>query len=205
MYIPTAFRIQDPEKLAGFIEQHSFATLVTQSESGPFASHLPLLLDRASNRLLGHMARANPQWEHFAEGGETLAVFHGPHAYISPRWYRTAPAVPTWNYAVVHVQGSARVIADEPEVARIVHRTIRFYEGDGPEAWDGNLPAEYEARMLRGIVAFEVAITRWEGKFKLGQNRDKADINAVRSALSQSTDQGERRLADLMKQEGWVE
>ena len=113
MYIPPAFRIEDASKLAAFIQQYSFATLVTHDGAAPFASHLPMLFHPQAGghgTLLSHMARANPQWRHFASGAEVLAIFHGPHNYISPSWYQTGPAVPTWNYATVHAYGVPAVI-----------------------------------------------------------------------------------------------
>jgi len=204
MYLPPAFKIDDPAKIARFIAHNSFATVVTPGDGGLFASHLPLLHDAASNRLLGHLARANPQWRHFAGGGEVLAIFGGPHAYISPRWYETTPAVPTWNYGVVHVYGAPRVMTDEAELADVLQRTIRFYEGDGPEAWRGDLPAEFRQRMMKGIVGFAIAITRVEAKFKLGQNRSPADAAGMLAALSRSPRAGDRELAEFMRQEGWA-
>src|SRR6187402_1806535 len=102
MFIPPAFRVDDPRKLAAFMQQHSFATLITSDGTAPFASHLPVLRRPEvgpHGTLVSHMARANPQWQHFAAGSEVLVVFHGPHTYISPAWYHIQPAVPTWNYA----------------------------------------------------------------------------------------------------------
>src|ERR1041384_4098793 len=133
MYIPSKFKIEDTTKLARFIRENSFATLITQADGVPFASHLPILFEPNSppaGKLLGHMARANPQWKHFADGREILAVFHGPHAYISPRWYKTSPQVPTWNYTVVHAYGKPRLIDNDSELENLLDRTIRFYEGD---------------------------------------------------------------------------
>src|SRR5579864_6650019 len=125
MYIPPAFRIEDKAKLAAFLRQHSFATLITQDDAAPFASHLPMLFrpDRGPHgTLLAHMARANPQWQHFAGGREALAIFHGPHGYISPSWYETAPAVPTWNYAAVHAYGPAAIITDHDRIVDLLQK-----------------------------------------------------------------------------------
>lgn len=205
MYIPPAFNVENAERIARFIEQNSFATVITHGDNGPFASHLPLLLDPTSRRLLGHIARANEQWQHFADGRETLAIFHGPHAYISPRWYQTAPAVPTWNYAVIHVYGKPQLIEDESQLAHLVARTVKFYEGNGPEAWDGVLPADFQAKLMKAIVGFEIAITRTEAKFKLGQNRQKGDIAGVYSALRQSPNAQDRNFAEFMKENGIVD
>src|SRR5688572_28058136 len=108
MYIPEAFREDRPEALQALIREHCFGTLVSRHEGERGASHVPLLLDRdhgPHGTLLGHMARANPQWQGFREGEEVLAIFQGPHAYVSPSWYETELSVPTWNYAVVHACG----------------------------------------------------------------------------------------------------
>jgi transcriptional regulator len=209
MYIPSAFNIEDTERLARFIQQHSFATVVTHSEEGvPFASHAPILYDpepNPSGRLLGHLARANPQWQHFGHNREVLVIFHGPHAYVSPRWYATEPAVPTWNYAVVHVYGRTNLITDEASLEELVQRMVRFYEGDHENSWAGDLPTAYKSKQLKAIVGFEIGITRFEGKFKLGQNRSKCDIAGAYTALSQSARPEDRQLAEFMKAEGLVE
>jgi transcriptional regulator len=201
MYIPPHFKIQDESKLHAFIRQHSFATLITQDGAAPFASHLPMLLETDSGKqgmLVSHMARANPQWQHFSESaGEALAIFHGPHAFISPTWYETQPAVPTWNYAAVHVYGRPRIIDDHERVVSLLEATVRTYESGEVTA----LPVEYRDKMVRGIVAFEMEITRIEGKFKLGQNRSEADSLGVIQALSKSSDQDDLAVAALMQQE----
>jgi transcriptional regulator len=206
MYIPPAFQITDRGKLAKFMRANSFATVITQTSAGPFASHLPLLFEAKQDSpelLLGHMAKANAQWQHFANGQEVLAIFHGPHAYVSPRFYKSTVAVPTWNYATVHAYGTPQIFSDRRRVADLVRETIRFYEGDGPEAWLGELPSDYLEKMLNGIVGFQIAITRIEGKFKFGQNRSPEDITGVYQALSHSPEPQDRALANLMREEGW--
>lgn len=174
MYIPPHFRVEDRDALFDFIDGHGFATLVSTDAAGvPFATHLPLLLDRAAGVLLGHVAKGNPQWEMFA-GRESLAIFHGPHAYVSPTWYAVHPAVPTWNYAVVHVYGVPRLLTPE-QTGEVVDRLTRKYEDGRATPWTGEMPADYRRGMLAGIVGFEMPLTRVEGKFKLGQNRSAAD------------------------------
>ncbi len=207
MYIPPSFKVEDHERLARFVAEHSFATVVTHADGRPFASHLPVLFDSEpapSGRLLSHMARANPQWRHFSDGQEVLVIFQGPHAYVSPRWYQTELSVPTWNYAVVHVTGTPRIIAEEAAVNELLKRTIKFYEGDDPAAWQGNLPAEFMSKLIKSIVAFEIVITRWEGKFKLSQNREPADIAGAYDGLKQSARDSDRVLAAMMRSEGVV-
>jgi transcriptional regulator len=202
MYIPKAFHVSDHQALGEFIERHSFATLVSMVESKPFATHLPLLFDRtcsAHGALLGHVARANPQWRAFDGQQEALAIFQGPHAYVSPSWYATAPAVPTWNYTAVHVYGVPRVIDDEQAFSGLLDRLIAFYEAGMPTPWPGILPADFRANLMKNIVGFVMDIERIEGKFKLSQNRSREDQCRVVARLGASADPVERALSELSK------
>lgn len=202
MYVPAPFAENRPDVLRAFVRDHPFATLVSTTADGePFASHLPLLLDEDEGphgTLLGHLARPNEQADHLAAGRPVLAVFHGPHAYVSPRWYQSAPAVPTWNYAVVHARGNPRRIDDPSEVRALLDRTTRAFEpADGGWTPDG-LPDPYLAAMTGGIVGFAVRITQVRGKFKLLQNRPAADRNGAIAALTLGTPE-ERATADVMR------
>jgi len=204
MYIPPAFRVEDSAKLGAFIQKHSFATLVTNDGHEPFASHLPMLFrpeGSGHGTLLSHMARANPQWKQFAAGNEALVIFHGPHGYISPSWYQTAPAVPTWNYAAVHAYGIPAIFDDHERIVSLLQDTISIYEASLEKPWSGELPIEFRDKMIQGIVAFEIPITRLEGKFKLGQNRPLADLQGVYEALSQLGDPDDLALAKMMASE----
>ncbi len=201
MYIPSAFQVSDPAKLAEFIQRHSFATLITHDGTAPFASHLPILFRPgvgSHGTLVSHMARANPQWQHFASGGEVLAIFHGPHGYISPSWYQAGPAVPTWNYATVHAYGTPIIFSEHERVAALLRETVSFYEASFEQPWPGDLPEEFRDKLMQAIVAFEIPITRIEGKFKLGQNRSTADQQGVFDTLSSSGDADSEVLARLM-------
>jgi transcriptional regulator len=207
VYIPSAFAVSDRKTLATFIGQHSFATLITINGSAPFASHLPLQLvgaDHGPQRLVGHMARANDQWRHFRDDTEVLAIFSGPHGYISPSWYTTELAVPTWNYVTVHVYGRPSLIEDHSRVVALLEDLVEIYESPLDPSWPGPASDEYRDRLIAGIVAFEIEITRIEGKFKLGQNRSEADRDRVYQHLSGSKSETHRKLAALMQQEGLV-
>ena len=179
MYIPKAFEVTDRATLHDFIEANSFATLVTSIDDAPFATRLPMLLERetgAYGTLIGHVARANPHWRSFDGKALAVAMFDGPHAYISPNWYVTAPAVPTWNYATVHAYGAPRVIEDPHRVEAIVDRLVAIHEASMPRPWSTRiLPPEFKSNLLRAIVGFEMPINRIEGKFKFGQNRPIED------------------------------
>ena len=194
MYVPRHFNENDAEKLAAFIDENAFGVLVTTSEGRPFASHIPFLYERESGTLLGHVARANPQWRHFSDASEVMVLFQGPHAYISPSWY-LAPGVPTWNYAVAHVYGSARALDDPSRIKDIVERLTQNYERNNQPPW---APA-YDQGMLQAIVGIEIRIKEVQGKFKLSQNRSAADRSAVVSRLEATGSQNDAALASLMK------
>jgi transcriptional regulator len=195
MYIPTAFRADDRAALYDLIERHGFGTLVTVVDGSPFATHLPFVLDRDRAVLLGHVARANPHARALA-GAEALVIFQGPHAYVSPSWYATAPAVPTWNYAAVHVYGTAGLL-DEPRLLDLLERLVRQYESVRERPWTMDLPADYRQKMVRAVVGFEVPLARVEGKFKLSQNRPAEDRAGVIRALA-AGGADERALAEFM-------
>ncbi len=201
MYIPPSFRVEDSAKLAAFMRQYSFATIITHDGNAPFASHLPMLHSAEGGdhgTLLSHMARANPQWQHFASGREALVIFQGPHGYISPSWYKAEVAVPTWNYAAVHVHGVPKVFDDHERIVSLLRKIVERYESAFESPWPGDLPVEYRDKMVQGIVAFEIPIARIEGKYKFGQNRSAADIEGVINALGGASDAESRALAQMM-------
>lgn len=201
MYSPEAFKVDDRATLNVFLRQHNFATLVTQNAGGLQATHVPLVLKEGvgeQGTLQGHLARANPQWRDLDPDTEVLVIFTGPHAYISPAWYQTSPAVPTWNYTAVHVYGFPRLVEDPGEFAAMLHELVEVHERDRPERWSGEMPEDFRDRLMKGIVGFEIAITRIEGKFKLSQNRPD-DAPGVIEGLSQSPHPGDHEVAELMR------
>ena len=165
MYIPPHFRVDDPDTLTAFLIANSFASLVTIANGEPFSTHLPLLYQPETNTLIGHLAKANPQCEHLASAESVLAIFTGPHGYISPLWYTHAPAVPTWNYTAVHVYGKPKLITEAEALAKILLTLEAHYEPE-PIPYDDT----FFAPKLKGIVGVEIEISRLEGKFKLSQN-----------------------------------
>lgn len=200
MYIPEHFKETRPDRLSALIESHPFGMLVTAPDGVPCVSHLPLLYDRAAGprgKLIGHLARANPQWQHLSAGSEVLAIFQGPHAYVSPSWYAT-PGVPTWNYAVVHLRGVPRLVDGGPELATLLERLTRVHESAQPSPWQPALAGTRQAALLDLIVGFEIDITDVQGKFKLSQNRPAEDRQRVIDALNQSGNPGDAALARLM-------
>jgi transcriptional regulator len=201
MHIPTAFAETDLTKLHAFIEQNSFGLLVSQVEGLAFATHLPFLLERPNGphgTLVGHMARANPQWRE--AGGQTaLAIFSGPHAYISPTWYEAEQVVPTWNYTAVHAYGRVEVIENEGALLDIVERSVRVYEQTMPRPWSFDLSSTFVKRLVTQIVGFRIEVNKIEGKWKLNQNHPVERRQKVVRALHQQGGENAQAIASVMQ------
>jgi transcriptional regulator len=185
MYTPHAFRVDDPSWIHGFVEAHDFGLLV--SAAPLMVSHLPFHLVRgeggAPDRLLCHLARANPQWQAFRdEGAEVLAVFRGPHAYVSTAWYGMHPSVPTWNYDTVQARGRATLIEDTDGIAVQMRALAERYEPEQGFDMDAQ-PARYMDGMFKALVGVSIEVTEWTGKRKQSQNRPMADRIAVAAQL----------------------
>lgn len=155
MYLPEHFQPAHPDDAASLVTSHPFGMLVTVPGGIPFINHLPFLYDSTAGthgRLYGHMARANLQWQHLLGGEPVLVVFQGPHAYVSPTWYNS-PGVPTWNYAVVHLRGTPRLIEGEAELEDLIRRQTRIYESLQPVPWEPALTGDRRARLLSRSLA----------------------------------------------------
>jgi transcriptional regulator len=203
MYLPTAFAEERTEELHRIVRDHPLGTLVTHTDQGLDANHIPFELDAArglNGTLQGHVARANPLWKDVSGGSEVLVIFRGAQGYISPNWYpsklKTHRHVPTWNYEVVHAHGQLRIIDDEKFVRAVVARLTRRHESAQVKPWKmGDAPPDYLDQMLKMIVGIEVEISRLEGKRKLGQNREGRDMEGAVNALRE---RGETALAEAM-------
>jgi transcriptional regulator len=207
MYIPPSNAEHRPEVLHAFMEAHPFAALVTASEDGLFATHLPLVLDRTRGPcgvLEGHIARANPQHRQVPVVAEALVIFSAPNAYITPTWYpekaEHGKVVPTWNYVAVHAYGTVRFRDDDEFLERHLQALVTQQERSREQPWAvSDAPAEYIAQQRRAIVGFELPISRLEGKWKMSQNRSARDIDGVVDGLSRSTVAGDREVAEIVK------
>jgi transcriptional regulator len=211
MYVPAHFREDRLPVLHDLIRTHGFATLVALGAEGLVANHIPLELDAGNGplgTLRGHIARANPLWKTFRPEVEALAIFHGPHGYISPSVYatkqETGKVVPTWNYAVVHAYGPLRAIEDAAWLRRLVEHLTRRYEGERSDArgavpWQvSDAPEPYIEQMLKAIVGLELPIARLEGKWKVSQNRPPQDRVRVIADLRGDDDPSQQALAALV-------
>lgn len=187
LYTPAAFSSSDRAVAARLIRDHPFATLITPGTPEPAISHLPLLLVAGREpygTLIGHMARANPHWSRSASG-DSIAVFHGPHAYVSPSWYaKPAQAVPTWNYATLHAHGTMEPIEDAVETNAILDLLVQRFEGGRESPWRFAMAEPERGKLVSAIVAFRLHVRRIELKLKLSQNRSDGDRARVAAALA---------------------
>ena len=194
MYRPDAFRLDDRQALLSHANAHPFATVMTHRAGRLTVSHLPLLIDSERSVLRGHLARENPQFEDITAGADALAIFHGPHAYVSPSVYEEHPSVPTWNYVVVHVRGRASLV-EEPALRAILDDMVSRFDTTG---WRLDAPETYVRSSLDRIAGFEIAIEQLEGKWKLSQNRSLTDQKRV-AAWLEGGDENARAVAALMR------
>ena len=202
MYIPEFNRQEDRATILAFMKANPFAILVSNADGVPFATHLPLLIDEAGDQIMvqGHMAKANAHWKSMKEGEESLVIFHGPHAYISPTLYENRESVPTWNYAAVHLYGEPTLFTDEESLRATLHRMINTFESSYMAQWS-ELSEQYQSQMMKHIVGFDIKVKRLEAKFKLSQNRTKGEQAQVIQSLNQSEDSNVSGVAHLMQQE----
>jgi transcriptional regulator len=203
MYLPKHFEQHDPQALQALMREHPLAALVSTGADGVTADHLPLEYDAASNTLRGHVARANPLWQH-ADGQPVLAIFRGAQAYVTPSWYPSKAAthkvVPTWNYAVVHAHGTLRAVAEAPWLHALVSRLTGHHEAPRPQPWAvSDAPEDYVQQMLRAIVGIEIPVARLVGKWKVSQNRSEADRLGVADGLAAAPDADANAMAALVR------
>jgi transcriptional regulator len=202
VYIPEHFRVHDHAEAIAFMHANPFAILVSSTEDGPFATHLPVFVSKAGDQLVirGHVAKANPHWRHLEQNSNSLTIFHGPHAYVSASNYTTRENVPTWNYGTVHVYGNARTFASPEDLQGILHQLIGTFEPAYAEQWE-SLSDAYRERMLSHIVGFEITVTKIEAKFKLSQNRTLEEQSNVIISLERAEDTAISGVSRLMREQ----
>jgi transcriptional regulator len=207
MYIPEHFRVREHAAAIAFMRANPFVILVSTNqvstnEDGPFASHIPVVLREAGEQLIvrGHFAQANPHWRYLEQQPQCLTIFHGPHAYISPSLYTNVESVPTWNYGAVHVYGNARLYSSPEDLQVVLHELMGTFEPAYAAQW-ASLDEVYRQRMLSQIVGFEIAVTKIEAKFKLGQNRTKQDQANMIESLGKAEDTAISGVAKMMEQQ----
>lgn len=208
MHIPKNFEQNDPEQLKTVIRDYSFATLITHSDAGLEANHIPMVLIESGDQdlLQGHLALANPLWKSIKDGSNVLVVFHGPNSYISPNYYptkqETGKVVPTWNYVSVHVKGVMNCIHDDDWKMDLITRLTDQHEAAQEKPWSvSDAPEDYTRRMLPAIVGIEIEITSIVGKWKVSQNQPEKNKQGVITGLSESTNSGDIKMAAIIKEQ----
>ncbi|HKZ36190.1 MAG TPA: FMN-binding negative transcriptional regulator [Chryseolinea sp.] len=198
MYVPKYAENNDVSAIIDFIKHHAFGVLVSQSEHKMVATHLPLEFSTDNTKLFGHISRANRQWKNFNNTSEVLAIFTGPHAYISSSWY-DHENVPTWNYIAAHVYGKISIIEGE-ELYQLLKRLTDKYEAASsqPVSMEA-MSAEYVRKSIHGLVGFEIAITNIEATYKLSQNRDQKNHQKIIQELEKRQDESSLKVAEEMR------
>jgi transcriptional regulator len=194
MYIPKHFEQTDRALLLEFISAHSFGMLISAGDSeGPMITYLPFVVAETEKgvRLDGHMAKSNPHWQQLQNSERALAVFNGPHCYVSPSLYESKQAVPTWNYTTVHAYGKLRLIHEQESKLASQYTLIAHMEPGFASQFDALDPA-FRDQLLGAIVTFQIDVERLEGKFKLSQNRPSADRQSVAAALDNGDEQAQQ-------------
>lgn len=206
MYSPKHFQ-ENTAKGIWLAKNFPFATLISTEKDNspvPLISHVPLLCQReaATDYLVGHFAQANPHSQIAKSGGAVTVVFHGPHEYISPTWYRSGRDVPTWNYAVAHAHGYFEAVNTEHELLEIISDLSRNFEKDRANPWRFSLPDDLAkpGQVSRAILGFKIKKLQWEVKLKLSQNRSLADREGIIAGLEEAPHFPEISLLDLQRE-----
>ena len=198
MYIPARFENSNGEEVYSFLKQNAFASLVSNVNGKLWATHLPLMLSGDHRKLHGHVSRANPQWKSFQDVGEVMAIFNGPHAYISSSWY-DHENVPTWNYIAVHVYGRIRIIEGEELLHSLKQLTDKYEQKSARPVAVERMSKEYVDAHIRALVGFEITIDDIQAAYKLSQNRDKSNYENIITQLERRNEEHDVSVASEMK------
>ena len=198
MYIPKHFEQNDRKKSIAFMQAYHFAIVVSVKEDIPIATHLPFVIEERENEivLISHMSKANEQWKTISDK-DVLVIFSEPHAYISPSLYEQQQNVPTWNYVAVHAYGKMILQNSDEEKLNVLHKQMQFFEAGFIEQFN-TLDKKYIDGLLKGIVAFEITVTKFQAKEKLNQNKSEKDRLNVKKHLTESEDPLKQALGDMM-------
>jgi transcriptional regulator len=199
MYIPPYYKNSNIDEVHEFINENGFGILVSQTSSKLWATHIPLVLEKENDQwvLFGHVSRGNPQWRNFADMSEVMAIFQGPHTYISSSWY-DHENVPTWNYIAVHVYGTIKIVEGEA-VKKLLKNLVDKYEkySKRPVSVEG-MSEKFLAKEINGIVCFKIEISSVEAAYKLSQNRDKKNHDNIIAELNARGDYNSLEIAKEM-------
>lgn len=199
MYIPELYKNENPQEIEQFLTENGFAILINTTNGKHWGTHTPLFLEKKEEQLffLGHIAKENPQAESLHNDEEVLAIFNGPHTYISSSWY-DHENVPTWNYIAVHVYGKIRIL-DYDETIHCLKKLVDKYEAKQEHPISIEMLSEKTMRQAHGILAFEIEVTQIDAKKKLSQNRDDKNYKRIINQLEKSSHQADKNIAQEMR------
>lgn len=199
MYIPHYYKNENLDEIKDFLIQNSFGILINTVEGKPWGTHIPLELDtnaKGQDILVGHIAKANPQWKNFNNPTEVLCIFNGPHSYVSSSWYKEEE-VPTWNYVAVHVYGKVTIL-DEEQTMASMYKLVDKYEQNSKNPISLDRMSPKTLRQVKGVVGFQIEITEIQAAYKLSQTRVD-DHPKIISELNETSDPGSKAIAHIMK------
>lgn len=198
MYIPKDFEQNEKQKSIAFMQAYNFAVIISVKNNLPIATHLPFIVEERNDTivLISHLSKANEQWKTFNDD-EILVVFSEPHAYISPTLYEKQQNVPTWNYVAVHAYGIINIFKSDEEKLSVLYKQMQFQEANYIEQFN-SLDKNYINGLLKGIVAFEMVVTKLESKAKLSQNKTKQERTNIKQHLMDSEDDVMKNLGKMM-------
>jgi transcriptional regulator len=205
MYIPDRFRNENLLVVKDFISDNGFGILIHQGDRKLQATHIPMLLDKnkkGKDMLMGHMSKVNPQWKHFKDNDDVMAIFMGPHSYVSSSWYQKEN-VPTWNYIAVHVYGKIKLVKGDTLIDDM-RKLVDKYEVNSKNPVSVDRLSPKAMKLVKGVVGFQIEITDIQSAFKLSQNRDKTDYNNIIKELGQSDDYHAKAVAEEMKKNNQI-
>src|SRR6478736_5696971 len=201
MYTSKLNRNENTEELHHFIRENGFAILVSTVDGKPWATHIPLMLSSDGKKLSGHISRGNKQWREWNSESEVLAIFSGPHAYISSSWY-DHENVPTWNYIAVHVYGKLKIQSDQELLQSLKELTHKYEKHSEHPVSVETMNSAYVKKEMLAIVGFEIEVTKIEATYKLSQNRDEKNHNNILAELEKRNDPASAAIAHEMKKAG---
>jgi len=198
MYIPHSYKNENIAEVKDFITQNSFGILINTVDGKPWGTHIPLELDMDENGkdvLMGHIAKANPQWENFEDNPEVLCIFNGPHSYVSSSWYKEEE-VPTWNYIAVHIYGKLKIIEGDLLMEHL-KKLVDKYESDSKDPIKIENLSKNTMKQVRGVVGFQIEIKEIQAAYKLSQGREH-DHSKIISELKGTNNPHSKQIAKEM-------
>ncbi|AFD05736.1 FMN-binding negative transcriptional regulator [Solitalea canadensis] len=201
MHTPKNYRNENIDEIHDFIKHNSFGILINQVDGKPWATHIPLVLDKneeGSSVLVGHISRANPQWKEFQNNEQVMVIFSGPHTYISPSWY-DHENVPTWNYLAVHVYGTIKIMEGESLYNALAKLVDKYEVHSERPVSVHTMSQEMVRKEMKGVVGFEISMDEVQATYKLSQNRDKHNHTLIIEELEKKGEANATEIANEMR------